>query len=88
LRICSPDGTRTRRTGFISITREAAAYTGRTVKAFYEFARRAGIVRMGDGTIARRDLDRIKRQKWTAKRGRPKEKTKAVAVEPRRNPAV
>jgi len=48
---------------------EAAAYTGRSLKAFYEFALRAGIVRMGDGTIARRDLDRIKRQRWTAKRG-------------------
>lgn len=49
--------------------REAAAYTGRSLKAFDEFARRHGIVRMGDGTIARRDLDRIKRQPWTEKRG-------------------
>lgn len=51
-------------------TEEAATYTGRTVKAFYDFLRRHRIVRMGDGTICRRDLDRIKRQKFAAK-GRP-----------------
>lgn len=50
-------------------THEAAEYCGRTLTAFYKFERRNGIVRMGDGTIARRDLDRIKRKKWTAKRG-------------------
>lgn len=50
-------------------TAEAAAYVGRTISAFRKFEKRSGLVRMGDGTIARRDLDRIKRQAWTAKRG-------------------
>jgi hypothetical protein len=53
-------------------TKEAAAYTGRSTKAFYEFARRHRIFRQGDGTYSRAALDRIKKQPWVAGRGRKK----------------
>ncbi len=50
-------------------TKEAAAYVGRTVAAFYQFERRERLVRRGDGTISRKALDKIKAREWTAKRG-------------------
>lgn len=36
---------------------ESARYTGRTVKAFYEWRKRKGLVPVGDGRFSRRDLD-------------------------------
>lgn len=50
--------------------RDAAAYCGRTVAAFFKFAKAKHLRRQGDGTFARRDLDRVKRQLWRSGRGR------------------
>lgn len=42
---------------------DAAAYVGcKSVRAFYEWRKRHGVTRLGDGTIPRLELDRIKKR--------------------------
>jgi hypothetical protein len=42
---------------------EAARYCGcKSVRAFYEFRKRPGITKLGDGTIPRLELDRLKKR--------------------------
>lgn len=53
---------------FLSL-KAAAAYCGRSVQAFLKFAAKLGLLRCGDGTYRRADLDRIKRQAFRTNRG-------------------